>query len=82
MTKSSPKPCRFDLQHLVDNYRVETKNLCQQLLVPEEETTPDELWLDIKDSILRAATKHVPKRGRPRLGCRKKPSTWQMKDAN
>ena len=62
MTKSSPKPRRFDLQHLDDNYRVETKNLFQELLVTEKETTSDELWLDIKDSILRAATKHVPKK--------------------
>ena len=64
MTKSSPKPRRFDLQHLDDNCRVETKNLFQELLVAEEETTLDELWLDIKDSILRAATKHVPKKGK------------------
>ena len=64
MTKSSLKPRRFDLQHLDDNYRVETKSLFQQLLITEEETTPNELWLDIKDSILRAATKHVPKKGK------------------
>ena len=31
MTKSSPKPRRFDLQHLDDNYRVEAKNLFQEL---------------------------------------------------
>ena len=63
MNKSSPKHRRFDLQHFGDNYRVETKNLFEELLVAEEETTPDELWLDIKDSILRTATKHVPKKG-------------------
>ena len=62
MAKSSPKPRRFDLQHLDDNYSVETRNLFQKLLVTEEGTTPEELWLDIKDSILRAATKHVPKK--------------------
>ena len=76
MTKSSPKPRRFDLQHLDDNYRVETKNLFQELLVAEEETTPDELWLDIKDSILRAATKHVPKKGK------RKTTSWLAQKAS
>ena len=40
---------------------METKNLFQELLGTEEVTTPDELRLDIKDSIIRAATKHIPK---------------------
>ena len=75
MTKNSPKPRGFDVQHLDDNYRVETKNLFQELLVTEEETTPDELWLDIKDSILRAATKHVPKKGK------RKTTSWLSQEA-
>ena len=75
MTKSSPKPRRFDLQHLDDNYRVETRNLFQELLVSSEETTPEELWLDIKDSILRAATKHVPKKGK------RKTTSWSSQEA-
>ena len=75
MTKSSPKPRRFDLQHLDDNYRVETRNLFQELLVTEEETTPEELWLDIKDSILRAATKHVPKKGKRKI------TSWLSQEA-
>ena len=75
MTKSSPKPRRFDLQHLDDNYRVETKNLFQELLVTEEETTPDELWLGIKNSILRAATKHVPKKRK------RKTTSWLLQEA-
>ena len=75
MTKTSPKPHRFDLQHLDDNYRVETKNLFQELLVTEEETTPNELWLGIKDSFLRAATKHVPKKGK------RKTTSWLSQDA-
>ena len=62
MTKGAPKPCRFDLQHLDDKYRVETRNLFQELMVREEESTPDELWQDIKRSILNAAKKHVPKK--------------------
>ena len=78
MTKTTPKPHRFDLQHLDDNYRVETKNPFQKLLVTEEETTPDEFWLDIKDCIIRAATKHVPKKGKRKTASwlSQKPSTW------
>ena len=74
VTKSSPKPCKFD-QHLDDNYRVETKNLFQELLVTEEETTPDEFWLDIKDSFLRRAIKHVSKKGK------RKTTSWLSQKA-
>ena len=75
MIKSSPKPRRFDLKNLDENYRVETKNLFQELLVTEEETSPDKLWLAIKDSILRAATKHVPKKGK------RKTTSWLSQEA-
>ena len=75
MTKRSPKPRRFDLQHLDDNYRFDTKNLFQDLLVTEKETTPEELWLDIKDSIIRAATKDVPKKGK------RKTTSWLSQEA-
>jgi hypothetical protein len=70
MTKTTGKPHRFDLQNIGDSYRVETANLFQELMVSEEETTPDELWLHIKDSILAAASKHIPKRRK------KKTTSW------
>ena len=41
-----------------------------ELLITEKKEPCDELWLDIKDSILRAATKHVPKKGK------RKPTSW------
>ena len=44
-------------------------------MVTEEETTPNELWPDIKDFILRAATKHVPKKGK------RKTTSWLSQEA-
>ena len=68
--RNAAKPCRFDLQGIDDRYRVETKNQFQALMTKEEECTPDELWLNIKDSVLVAAKKYVPKKKK------KKSSPW------
>ena len=75
--KSTHKPLRFDLQLLDDAYLVETANLFQELMVREKESTPDELWFNIKDSLL-TASKHIPKKRKRNTvlpGYHKKPPT-------
>ncbi len=35
---------------------------CEERMVKEEDSTPDELWFNIKNSLLTAASKHIPKK--------------------
>ena len=61
---------RFDLGCIDDHYRVATKNRFSELLSSDAEKTPDELWLDLKASILDSAKKHIPTQRR------KKSTPW------
>ena len=61
--KKPKKPVRFDITKLDDNYRVEVKNKFQKLMeMDSEESTPDELWQDIKQAALETAEETIPKR--------------------
>ena len=46
---------RFDLGCIGDQYRVETRNRFSELLKSVAEETPDDLWLDLKTTILDSA---------------------------
>ena len=51
---------RFDLSNIDSRYTIETVNRFQALLTNTEEKTPDELWADIKDTIMTTAKKQIP----------------------
>ena len=61
---------RFDLGCIGDQYRVETRNRFSELLKSVAEETPDDLWLDLKTTILDSAKKTIPTQRR------KKATPW------
>ena len=61
---------RFDLVCIGDQYRVETRNRFSELLKSVAEETPDDLWLDLKTTILDSAKKTIPTQRR------KKATPW------
>ena len=61
---------RFDLRCIGDQYRVETRNRFSELLKSVAEETPDDLWLDLKTTILDSAKKTIPTQRR------KKATPW------
>ena len=61
---------RFDLGCIGDQYRVETRNRFSELLKSGAEETPDDLWLDLKTTILDSAKKTIPTQRR------KKATPW------
>ena len=65
---------RFNLQNISKHYWLETNNRFEELLSYEEERTPEELWTDIKESILDSANKHVP------VKRRKKATPWLSRE--
>lgn len=68
--ETSLRSKRFDLGRIDDQYRVETRNRFSKLLMYDAEVTPDELWLDLKTSILESAKKCIP------IQRRKKSTPW------
>ena len=61
--KRQKKPVRYDISKISDNYRVKVKNQFQCLLDHDhQETSPEELWQEIKKVVLEAAEETVPKR--------------------
>ena len=61
--KAQKKPARLDMAQTDDQYRVEIKNRFQTLLEQDPlESTPEELWLGIRNSVTETAEKTVPKR--------------------
>ena len=54
------RPMRFDLMNISKQFWTETNNRYEALLIHEAKMTPDELWADIKGTILDVTKEHVP----------------------
>ncbi len=73
-TDKTRKVKRFDVQNINRQYWIDTSNRFEELMLHEEETTPEELWTNIKTTIQDAAEKHVP------LKRRNRSSPWLSQD--
>ena len=61
--KRQRKPARYDVSKISDSYRVEVKNRFQKLMEDDpEESTPEELWQEIKSVVIDTASTTIPKR--------------------
>ena len=61
--KRQRKPVRYDMGKIDDSYRVEVKNRFRVLFEDDpEESTPEELWQEIKSAVEESAKKTLPKR--------------------
>ncbi len=71
--KRQRKPVRYDVSEINDQYRVEVKNKFLTLLEQDsEETTPEELWEDVKHVVNDTAQATLPRQKR-------KKSPWTSK---
>ena len=61
--KRQRKPVRYDMSKIDDSYRVEVKTRFRVLFEDDpEESTPEELWQEIKSAVEESAKKTLPKR--------------------
>ena len=56
----SPRPFRYDLNHIPYNYTVEVTNRFKGLDLVDR--VPEELWTEVHDIVQEAVTKTVPKK--------------------
>jgi hypothetical protein len=63
--KSEAPPTRYDVGNIPEQFTVDVRNRFQELLRSgEEEQTPNELWDDMREVVISAAKKHIPKKKR------------------
>ena len=72
-------PFRYDLNKILYDYTVEVRNRFKGLDLIDR--VPDELWMEVHDTVQEAVIKTIPKKNEKRQnGCLRRPYKWLRKE--
>ena len=59
------RPFRYDLNQIPYDYTVEVRNIFKELDLID--SVPDELWMEVRDTVQEAGIKTIPKKKKGKL---------------